>query len=158
MAPSGTCPFCGGSPVKKRPWLAGTRIAAGAAGIGASLEAPDSREEYLQCRGCMIEYVDAERDIETILQGLRVERAVAFQIRSYYGEGGPTAADLLARHRTAIVRRAAGRRSILSVSVDRGELIACFLYNGVRTFGLLVKSGDGPDGASRYVFRWLSKA
>lgn len=158
MAPSGTCPFCGGSPVKKKPWLAGARIAAGAAGIGASLEAADPREEYLQCRGCMIEYVDAERDIETILQGLRVERAVAFQIRSYYGEGGPTAADLLARHCTAIVRRAAGRRSILSVSVDRGELIACFLYNGVRTFGSLVKSGDGPGGASRYVFRWLSKA
>ena len=157
MARPDPCPFCGGRPVKKRPWLAGARVGANAGGIGGSFRLADSREAYLKCYGCMIEYVAAERDVKTILRGLRVERAADFQIRCYYGEG-LTAADLLTRHRTAIVRRASRRRSVLSVSADRGELIICFLYNGVRTFGSFVKSSDGPGGASRYIFRGLSRA
>ena len=159
MALPDTCPFCGGSPVKKRPWLARARIdasaGAGAASIGGSFRPANSREEYLQCRGCMKQYVDAERDIETILQGLRVEPRMAFQIRRYYGRG-PTATDLLTRHRTAIVREVGSRRSIFSVSLDKDKLLACFLYNRVRTFGPLVKSDDGPGGTSYYTIGGLS--
>ena len=105
----------------------------------------------------MISYVGAKRDIKTMLRGLRVERAVAFQVKCYYGRG-MTAKRLLARHRTAVVRRVSGRRSALSVSASAGELIVCLRYRGIRTFGSLVKRDDGPAGASRYVFRGLSMA
>ena len=151
------CPFCGGRPAKRGPALDGVKIGFRAAGVEASIDAKGSGETYYRCNGCMIEYADAERDIETILRGLRVEREVAYQIRAYYGDG-PTATDLLTRHRTAIVRRAHRRRSVLSVSVDGGELIACFLYNGVRTFGTLAKTDGGPGGTSYYVFRGLGRA
>lgn len=129
----------------------------GAGPIGGSFRPANSREVYLQCRGCMIEYVDAARDIEAILRDLRVEQTVAFQMRCYYGEG-MTARRLLAEHRTAVVRRVSGRRSIFSVYVDRGELIACFLYGGVRTFGSFAKGDDGPGGTPRYTFKGLSQA
>lgn len=159
MALPDTCPFCGGNPVKKQPWLAGARIGAGAGAgatsIGGSFRPANSREEYLQCRGCMRQYVDAERDIKTILRGLRVEPRVAFQIRRYYGRG-PTATDLLTRHRTAIVRGVSGRGSIFSVSLDKDKLFVCLLYDGVRTHGPLVKSDDGPGGTSYYTFGGLS--
>ena len=132
-------------------------MGAAAGGLGGSLRAPAPGESYLWCNGCAIAYVPAERDIATILSGLRVERRVAYQTRCYYGEG-PTPTGLLTRHRTAIVRRVNIRRSILSVSVARDELIACFLYGGVRTFGSLVKRDDGPGGTSRYTLRWLGRA
>ena len=151
------CPFCGGRPVKRGPWLAGARISAKGGGIGGSLRSPGPCDTYLKCNGCMIEYVSAERDIETILRGLRVEHEVAFQMRCYYGEA-MTVEKLLAGCRTAIVRRANRRRSVLSVSVDGSELIVCFLHEGVRTFGSFVKTDDGPGGTSHYVFRSLSRA
>ena len=151
------CPFCGGRPAKRGTALDGVKIGFRAAGVEASIDAKGSGETYYRCNGCMIEYADAERDIETILRGLRVEHEVAYQIRAYYGDG-PTATDLLTRHRTAIVRRAHRRRSVLSVSVDGGELIACFLYNGVRTFGTLARVDGGPGGTSHYVFRGLGRA
>ena len=130
-------------------------MGAGAGGIGASLR-PASSEAYLRCYGCMIEYVDTRRDVKTMLQGLQVERRAAFQVRSYYGRG-MTARRLLAEHSTAVVRRVNGRRSILSVSVDGDELIACFLHGGVRTFGSFVKRDDGPGGTSYYAFRRLNR-
>ena len=105
----------------------------------------------------MIECASAERDIETILRGLRVEHEVAFQMRCYHGEA-MTVERLPAGCRTAIVRRANRRRSVLSVPVDGSELIVCFLHEGVRTFDSFVKTDDGPWGTSRYVFRSLSRA
>ena len=102
----------------------------------------------------MIEYVDTGRDARTLLPGLRVEPDVAFQMRCYYGKG-MTARRLLARHSTAVVRRARGRRSILSVSVDESELIVCFLRGGTRTFGTFAREDGGPRGASRYAFTGL---
>lgn len=131
-------------------------MGASAGGIGASLRLPGPRESYLKCYGCMIEYIDTKRDAKTVLRGLRVERRVAFQTRSYYGRG-MTARRLLARHSTAVVRRVRTRRSILSVSVDVDELIICFLHGGVRTFGSFVRGDDGPGGTFRYAFRSLSR-
>ena len=153
--PPAPCPICGGRPVRKRPWLAGASI--GACGIGASLRPANSREAYLKCHWCMTEYVDTGRDVRALLRGLHVERRAAFQVRCYYGRG-MTARRLLAEHSTAVVRRVRSRRSILSVSVDGDELIACFLHGGVRTFGSLVRRDDGPGGTSRYAFRSLSRA
>ena len=129
----------------------------GVGSIGASLRPANSREAYLKCHGCMIEYVDTGRDARALLCGLRVEPRAAFQIRSYHGKG-MTARRLLAEHSTAVVRRVRSRRSIFSVSVDGDELIACFLHGGVRTFGSLVRGDDGPGGTSRYAFRSLSRA
>ena len=156
MARPSTCPFCGGRPVERGPWLAGTEMGASAGGIGASLRLPGRRESYLKCYGCMIEYVDTGRDVKTLLPGLQVERRAALQIRCHYGRG-MTASWLLARHCTAVVRRVSGLRSILSVSVDGDELIACFSRGGVRTFGSLVGEDDGLGGTSHYTFRRLSR-
>lgn len=131
-------------------------MGASAGGIGATLRLSGRGETYLKCYGCMIEYIDTGRDARTLLPGLEVERRAALQIQCYHGRG-MTARDLLARHCTAVVRRARGRRSILSVSVDGDELIACFLHGGMRTSGSLVRKDDGPDGEPRYAFRRLSR-
>lgn len=157
MALQDQCPFCGGRPVERGPWLEGAKIGASAGGIGASLRLASSSEAYLKCYGCMIEYVDTGRDAKTLLPGLQVERRAALQIRCHYGRG-MTASGLLARHCAAVVRRVRGRRSILSVSVDGDELIACFSRSGVRTFGSLVGEDDGLGGTSHYTFRGLSRA
>ena len=82
--PHVTCPFCGGRPVKKRPWLAGAQIGASAGGLGASLLLASPREAYLKCHGCMIKYIDTRRDARTLLRGLHVERRATFQVRCYY--------------------------------------------------------------------------
>ena len=150
------CPFCGGLPVKKRPWLAGAKFSAGAAVISASasLRPPGPGEAYLKCHGCMIDYIDTGRDARTLLPGLRVEPDVYFQMRRYYGRS-MTARRLLARHSTAVVRRARGRRSVLSASADASELIVCFLRGGTRTFGTFAREDGGPGGASHYTFTGL---
>ncbi len=131
-------------------------MGASAGGIGATLRLSGRGETYLKCYGCMIEYIYTGRDARTLLPGLQVERRAALQIQCYHGRG-MTARDLLARHCTAVVRRARGRRSALSVSVDGDELIACFVHGGVRTFGPLVRRDGGQGGASRYTLGGLSR-
>lgn len=112
-------------------------------------------ESYLRCHGCTMEFVRADRDVGNILAGLRVERRVAGRVRLYYGEG-VTASDLLARHRTAMARKASRYRSLASVSVSKRELFVCFRRGGVRTFGSFVKKSSG--GGEYYVFTELSMA
>lgn len=156
-APSATCPFCGGRPIRKRPLLDGALIAFHTALGGASVEPKQSGESYLKCNGCAREFVPADRDIENILLGLRVEPSVLPLIRRYHGEG-VTVTDLLTEYRTDIVRKAHHYRSCVSVSAARNEIIICFRRRGVRTFGTFAQKSDTSGGGDHYIFRGLSKA
>ena len=156
-APPDPCPFCGGRPARVRPLLDGARIGVQVAGAGASLETKRSGRSYLRCDGCGAEYVPAERDVENILSGLRVEPEVLPRIRMYHGEG-VTVTDLLAAHRTAIVRKAHRYRSLLSVSVAKREIVICFCRGGVRTYGTFARRGKKSGDGYHYVFRELNKA
>ena len=150
-----TCPFCGGRALRKRPLLGGVELGAGMAGVALSVKSPRSKESYLHCNGCMIDYIRADRDVETVAAGLLVGPWVALQARHYYGEG-VAVSDLLRRHCTGMARRVHPLRSIASVSVAKNELLACFSYAGVRTFGSLVRRRRG--GVGRYVLGELDKA
>ena len=110
---------------------------------------------YLHCDGCTTDYVRADRDVETIAAGLRVDPRVPLQVRHYCGEG-VTVSDLLDGHLAAMARRVHARRSLASVHVDRGELFLCFSYRGIRTFGSLVRR-RGRRGY-HYLLRGLSRA
>ena len=155
-APPDPCPFCGGRPAKVKPLLAGARIGVQVAGTGASLETKESDSSYLRCDGCAREFVPAERDIGTILSGLRVDSRVPHLIGLYHGEG-VTVTDLLTAHRTAIVRRAHRYRSLVSVSASR-KILICFLYKDVRTFGTFARKAGKSGGGDHYVFERVSKA
>ena len=156
-APPGPCPFCGGRPGRVRPLLDGARIGFQVAGTGATLETKRSGKSYLQCDGCGAEYVPAERDIGTILSGLRVEAGVLHRIRLYHGEG-VTVTDLLTAHRTAIVRRAHHYRSLVSVSPAKKEILICFCRGGVRTYGTFARRRKRSGDGDHYVFRELNRA
>lgn len=150
-----TCPFCGGRALRKRPLLDGVELGASMAGASLSVKSPRSKESYLHCNGCMIDYIRADRDVETVAAGLLIEPWAAFQARHYYGEG-VAVSDLLRRHCTGMARRVHPLRSLTSVSVVKGELLACFSYAGVRTFGSLVRRRRG--GVDFYVLGGLGKA
>ena len=152
-----TCPFCGGMAVRRRPALSGAKMGATIGGTGLSLEAGGSEESYLKCNGCTMEFVRADRDVDTILAGLRARRRIAAQIRHYYGEG-VTVTDLLTGHVTAMARKANHYRSLASVSVSKKELIICFSYKNIRTFGSFVRKSDRSSGRRYYEFRELSMA
>ena len=149
------CPFCGGETLKAVPLLDRIKKARGPA-VGGSVSIRKSGEEYLKCNGCMTEFVHAERDIEVIMKGLMVRPNILAQIKYCYGRAVKVS-DPLTRHRTAIVRRVHARRSLLGVSVAKKELIICFKYRGVRTFGSFIREADRRRGA-RYVFAELSMA
>lgn len=151
-----TCPFCGGRASRRRPPLGGAELGASAAGVGLSLRAAGAGGWYLHCDGCTADFVRADRDVGTIVAGLRVDPRAALQVRHYHGEG-VRVSDLLLRHLAAMARRVNARRSLASVSVDRGELLACFSHRGVRTYGSLVRRRDG-GGYDHYVLRGLGKA
>lgn len=150
-----TCPFCGGRAQRRRPALDGARLGVKIAGTGLSLKAPKSGRSYLHCNGCMIDYIRADRDVETVASGLLAEPLAALQARLYYGEG-VAVSDLLRCHCTGMARRVRPGRSLASVSVVRGELLACFSYGGVRTYGTLALRRAG--GVDRYVLRGLGRA
>lgn len=150
-----TCPFCGGRASRRRPPLDGAELRGAVAGAGLSVRTARTGGWYLHCDGCTADYVRADRDIETIAAGLRVDPRVPLQVRHYYGEG-LTVSDLLRCHLAAMARRVHARRSLASVHVDRGELLPCFSYRGVRTFGSLVRRRG--KGGYHYALRGLSKA
>lgn len=155
VATADTCPLCGGTSIKRAPLLDRLKEAGGPA-VGVTVKMRKSGEEYLKCNGCTAEFVRAERDIEVIMNGLEVSRNVPVQIGHIYKEA-VRVSDLLTEHRTAIVRRVNVGRSLLGVSVAKGELIICFRYKGIRTFGSFVRKADPLRGA-RYVFTELSLA
>ena len=126
---------------------------------GASLSVRTARAGgwYLHCNGCTASFVRADRDVKTVAAGLLVDPRAALQVRHYYGEG-VTVSDLLDCHLAAMARKVHVRRSLASVSVDKGELLACFLCRGVRTFGSLVRRRKGGGRYYHYVLRGLSKA
>lgn len=150
-----TCPFCGGRALRKKPALDGMELGARVSGAGLSFKAPKAGESYLHCNGCTIDYIRADRDIETIAAGLLIGPLVALQARHYYGEG-VAVSDLLRRHCTGMARRVHPLRSLASVSVAKDELLACFSYGGIRTFGSLVRRRKG--GVVFYVLGGLDKA
>ena len=156
-APPDPCPFCGGRPARVRPLLDGAKIGVKVTGIGASLKMKRSGRSYLRCDGCGAEYVPAERDVENILSGLRVEPGALARIRLYHGEG-VTVTDLLTAHRTAIVRRAHHYRSLVSVSVAKREILICFCRGGIRTYGTFARRGKRSRDGHHYVFKELNKA
>ena len=155
MDPPRTCPFCGGRASQRRPRLGEMRLGVKMAGASLSVKSPRSEESYLHCNGCMIDYIRADRDVETIAAGLQIEPWAAFQARHYYGEG-VAVSDLLRRHCTGMARMVHPLRSLTSVSVVKGELLACLSYAGIRTFGSLVRRRRG--GVDFYVLRGLGKA
>ena len=144
------CPFCGGCLLVKGPLAERIKEAGvGIAGSGGSAKLRKSGDTYFTCNGCMKAFVDADRDIEGILCGLKSKANIAHRTRHFYGEG-VTPSELLENHRTAILRKANPRRSLLGVSLARKELIICFSYNGIRTYGSFIRKGD------HYIFRELS--
>lgn len=155
MSTTDTCPFCGGSSISRAPLFDRLKELSIPV-VGGSARTRKSGEEYLKCHGCTAEYVCAERDIKTIMNGLVVRPHIPTQIRHYYKAAIKTS-DLLTRHRTAIVRKVDTRRSLLGVSSARNELIICFKYGGVRTFGSFARRTDPTRGA-HYVFEELSMA
>lgn len=155
MATPDTCPFCGGSSITREPLLDRLKELSIPV-VGGSARTRKSGEEYLKCHGCTAEYVCAERDIKTIMNGLMVPKNIPVQIKHYY-KAEIKVSNLLTRHRTAIVRKVDTRRSLLGVSAARNELIVCFRYRGVRTFGLFARKTDHRRGA-HYVFEELSMA
>ena len=155
MAAPHTCPLCGGASIRQAPLLDRLKEVDIPA-VGGSAKVRKSGEGYLRCHGCTAEFVHVERDIEPIMNGLMVQSNILNQIRRYYGEGVKVS-DLLAKHRTAIIRKVSARRSLLGVSVTKKELIVCFRYMGVRTFGSFVRKTDPKRGA-HYVFTELSIA
>lgn len=157
VAPAAPCPFCGGNPIRKWPLLDGAKIAFHTALGSASVEPKQSGESYLKCNGCAREFVPADRDIENILLGLKVEPGVLPLIMRYHGEG-VTVTDLLTKHRTDIVRKAHHYRSRVSVSAARNEIIICFRRSSVRTFGTFAQKSDKSGGGDHYIFKGLSKA
>ena len=150
-----TCPFCGGRAFPKRPLLDKMRLGGRVAGTGLSLRAR-SKETYLHCNGCTIDFVRADRDIKTIEAGLRIDPRAALQIKHYHGED-VTVYDLLHSCVTGMARMVRPGRSLASVSVDKDELLVCFLHRGIRTFGSLVRRRD-RNGGYHYVLTGLSKA
>ena len=137
--------------------MAGARIGVQVAGTGASLETKESDTSYLRCDGCAREFVPAERDIGTILSGLRVDSRVPHLIGLYHGEG-VTVTDLLTAHRTAIVRRAHQYRSLVSVSVAKKEILICFCHRGVRTYGTFARKAGRSGRGDHYMFKGLNMA
>lgn len=144
------CPFCGGrmhvkGPLTDRVKEAGANII----GTSGSVKLRKSDDTYFTCNGCMMAFVDADRDIKGILRNLKAGANIAYRTKHFYGEG-VTPRELLEYYRTAIVRKAHPRRSLLSVSLAKRELIICFSYNGIRTYGSFIRKGD------HYIFRELS--
>ena len=153
VAPPDTCPLCGGASIRRAPLLDRLREVRVPV-VGGSVGTRESGEKYLKCHGCTAEFVHTDRDIKTIMNGLVVQDNVPAQIEHYY-KRRIRVADLLTRHRTAIIRRVSARRSMLGVSTAKRELIICFMYRGVRTYGTFVRESD-PERGVRYVFTELS--
>lgn len=153
VAPSDTCPLCGGTSIKRAPLLDRLKEL-GIPTVGGIIKTRKSGEEYLKCHGCTAEFIYAERDIKTIMNGLLVEDNVPAQIEHYY-KRQIKIPDLLRKHRTAIIRRVNVKRSMLGISAAKKELIICFMYRGVRTFGTFVREAD-PGRGVHYVFTELS--
>lgn len=153
VAPSDTCPLCGGTSIKRAPLLDRLKEL-GIPAVGGTVKTRKSGEEYLRCHGCTAEFVYAERDIKTIMNGLLVQDNVPAQIEHYY-KRQIKIPDLLRKHRTAIIRRVNVKRSMLGVSASKKELIICFMYRGVRTSGTFVRETD-PERGVHYAFTELS--
>lgn len=157
-APEGAaapCPFCGGFGLLKKPVidrLSGSSVSVGVASLHLVV---DSRgEEYYKCNGCNMSFVFADREIETMLPGMMVSLSVAFRIKHYYG-GGVSARDLLTKHRTATVRKVRGRLSFFASRIAQNELVMCFNYNGIRTFGSFRRRRG--DNGYYYTFEGLDR-
>ena len=150
------CPFCGGVGLPKRPW--GEHISGSSVGTDIAtlrLVVDSKGEEYFKCHGCDMSFVFANREIGTILPDLKVRPKAAMRIKHYYGDG-VSPLDLLTGHRTAIVRKIRGRMSIVTRKTARDELLVCFIYNGVRTYGTL-RGRRGRNGYY-YELRGLDRA
>lgn len=133
--------------------LSGSSVSVGAASL--RLVVDSKGEEYYKCHGCDMSFVFADREIETMLPGMMVSLSVPIRIKHYYG-GGVSARDLLTRHRTATVRKVRGRLSFFSSKTARNELVVCFNYNGVRTFGSFRRRRG--DNGYYYTFEGLDRA
>lgn len=153
VAPPDTCPICGATSIRRAPLLDRLKEL-GIPAVGGGFKTRKSGEEYLKCHGCGAEFVPIDRDIKTIMNGLVVQENVPDQIEHYYKKRIKVT-DLLTRHRTAIIRRVNVKRSVLGVSAAKKELIICFMYRGVRTFGTFVRERD-PERGVHYVFTEMS--
>ena len=138
------CPFCGGVVFPRWPWrdhlpVLYIRVRSSTLRLAAGREG----RAHLGCHGCEMSFVPADADMAAILPGLRVRRNAAICARHYYGDG-VSVRDLLARHRTAVVKRVRWRPPLLSSKAARSELVVCLKYNGMRTFCTLrLRGGDG---------------
>ena len=155
---AGKCPFCGGRADIKRPKLdVIKKMSAEAYGLGGSVETRRMSDIYYKCNGCTMEFVHAEREIESILVGLEIGEKVPNQIKRCYS-GSVSAIDLLTEHRTAIVRKANNYLSFISAHIVKDEQMICFCYNNVRTYGTFVKKSKKSSNGDYYLFEKLNKA
>ena len=152
MTPEDPCPFCRGQLHTKRLLSDRVKKVGGrVAGIGASAELRKSGEYYFTCNGCMIKFVDADRDMGIILRNLRAGANIAYRIRHFYGKELPPS-KLLTDCRIGIVRKVNPAKSLLGMSIAKKELIVCFSHDEIMTYGSFVKNKD------RYIFKELSQA
>ncbi len=157
MNDSDPCPFCGGNKIKKLPLSDKVKKANASAGGnsgGIEIESNPDKEFFFKCNGCNFKFVDADRDIKGIMNNLKVGVNIAILIRTYYHEN-VSVTDLLTNHRVAIVRKPRNFLSFIANKVVDKEVIICFNYNGIRTFGSFVKEKDKEIGIYQYNFKTL---
>lgn len=152
------CPFCGGQAAIKRPKLDLLKKVGGKAyGFEGYVETRRLKDVYYKCNGCMMEYVCADREIESILAGLEVGDSIQGRIKQYYNED-VSVVDLLTEYSTGMVRKANNYLSFISTHVVKDELIICFRYKKVRTFGTFIKRSRKGSNEVYYLFDELNKA
>lgn len=139
------CPFCGGVPIKKQPYLTRIkRVGAGAGVLGTSAQgniqvrSNPEKEEYYLCNGCNQEYVWADIGIDLILPHLDGNENIAALLRHYYPDR-ITLTTLMTCYVTGFVRKHNNKLSWLSNDIVKKQLYVCFNYEGVRTVGVLVR-------------------
>ena len=141
------CPFCGGQASIKFSILdrittmsAGTNIpdiGAGTLGVGVqgrvSLQPGSKTNPTYQCVGCNQEYMQANIDINLIINHLHGSRNIAELVRYYYSNE-VTLTELLTSYVTGCVRKPLGKSSWLPIDCTKRHLYVCFMYKDIRTF------------------------
>ena len=151
VTPEDPCPFCKGQLITKRlPSDKVKKVGGRVMGTGASVELRKSGGSYFTCNGCRMKFVDADRNMGAILRNLKVGANIAYRIIHFYGKELPPT-KLLSDHRIAVVRKVNPAKSLLGMSIAKKELIVCFSYNGIMTYGSFIKD------KGRYIFKELSE-
>lgn len=147
------CPFCSGATARKLPAQGPAGAGGPQVGTGAPSKTPRPAEPHLSCSGCAKEFVPDEEDIVIIVSCLQVETS---RIMSCYGDG-VTADGLLVEQHTGMAKKIRGHHPHALIFLARGDLIVCFRYNNVRTYGSFIREGSKPNGP-HHAFREMGES